>query len=159
MWRKVKLRGISPYLMDSLHGATQRSSYGDTPYHRAVRRMYDKPVPRSVVERCIEALHPPLGAMVVNGLDDNPILAFTPSCPFAIDIRPINFRGPDGSVQIFRPRFDEWTITFILGINLHVISGFRAREILDQAGKEVGIGELSPAQGGIFGRFVVDLWE
>lgn len=70
-------------------------------------------------------------------------------------------RNPNGgeAVAICRPRFDQWAITFRIDIDEHEIGENTIRDLVDKAGRRVGLGDFRPQRKGIFGQFVVERWE
>lgn len=70
-------------------------------------------------------------------------------------------RNPNGgeAVAICRPRFDEWSVTFSIDIDEHEIGENTIRELIDKAGRRVGLGDFRPQRKGIFGQFRVECWE
>ena len=69
-------------------------------------------------------------------------------------------RNPNGgeAVCIIRPRFDQWQIAFIIEVDQSLMSLSMARELIDIAGRRVGLLEFSPRHRGVFGCFVVTEW-
>ena len=70
-------------------------------------------------------------------------------------------RNPNGGegVAICRPRFDEWALSFRLDIDVAEIGENAIRDLVDKAGRRVGLGDFRPQRKGIFGQFVVECWE
>jgi hypothetical protein len=70
-------------------------------------------------------------------------------------------RNPNGgeAVAICRPRFDEWSFSFSIDIDEAEIGENTIRELIDKAGRRVGIGDFRPQRKGIFGQFVVERWD
>jgi len=64
-----------------------------------------------------------------------------------------------GRIPCHRPMFQEWEVTFTLDLDTTIISDDLLREVIDTAGKRVGLGDYRPARKGPFGRFVVTRWE
>ena len=58
-----------------------------------------------------------------------------------------------------RPRFDAWTLNFTLDVDADMFADTLVRELLDIAGKRIGLGDFRPARRGPFGRFVVTGWK
>ncbi len=60
-------------------------------------------------------------------------------------------------VQIGRPRLREWTATFTLIVDAEMYANVGVlREVIEHAGKLVGIGAWRPELKGPYGRFTVD---
>ena len=70
-------------------------------------------------------------------------------------------RNPNGgeAVCIIRPRFDAWQIAFTVEIDQNQMSVQTGRELIDIAGRRVGLLEFTPRHKGTFGTFVVTGWK
>lgn len=55
----------------------------------------------------------------------------------------------------YRPRFDNWELDFTIGLPDDQLPVSVIKEVLDQAGLYVGIGDYRPQKGGKFGKFMV----
>lgn len=64
-----------------------------------------------------------------------------------------------GAVAVCRPRFDRWQAKFSVQINETVVSREVALQILEDAGRRVGIGSFRVEKGGYFGQFEVLNWQ
>lgn len=78
---------------------------------------------------------------------------------FEVDSRPVVVPATGGRIVAHRPRFDEWSFSFSLTVDEQVFGEKLIRELIDDAGKKVGIGDFRPERKGWFGRFVVTKWE
>lgn len=69
--------------------------------------------------------------------------------------------NPNGNeaVAVVRPRFDQWTMTFHLVINEDQVPEAKIRELIDIAGRSIGLGDFRPARKGTFGRFKIVTWK
>lgn len=69
-------------------------------------------------------------------------------------------RNPNGgeAVCVIRPRFDQWEVRATLELDQDQMPMSMARELIDRAGRMVGIGDFRPQRRGSFGRFVVTSW-
>lgn len=69
--------------------------------------------------------------------------------------------NPNGNeaVAIVRPRFDSWSTTFHLLIDTAQVGEDKIRELVDIAGRAIGLGDFRPARKGVFGRFRVVRWD
>lgn len=76
-----------------------------------------------------------------------------------VDSRAVVIKATGGRVMRHRPMFDEWSINFQLRIDTDLVSERLMRDVLDDAGKLVGLGDFRPAKKGQFGRFSVTNWE
>jgi len=61
-------------------------------------------------------------------------------------------------VLIHRPMFDDWALEFNLIIDEEIIGSQFMREIVDDAGKRIGLGDWRPDLRGRYGKFVVTKW-
>ncbi len=79
--------------------------------------------------------------------------------PWEVDIQ--QGRNPNGgeAVCIIRPRFDEWEFRFAVEVDQSLMSLDMARELIDIAGRRVGLLEYSPRHRGTFGTFKVVEWK
>jgi hypothetical protein len=84
--------------------------------------------------------------------------------PFYIDLDAgkyeifrISVRNPmtNGRMMRERPRFDKWLATFEIILNDNQIDVSVMNEILEHAGKYVGIGDWRPEKKGMFGKFMI----
>jgi len=64
-----------------------------------------------------------------------------------------------GKVPSHRPRFDEWTIEFVMTVDTTMFGLDLTRAIVDDAGSKIGLCSRRPETKGPFGRFRVDRWE
>lgn len=76
-----------------------------------------------------------------------------------VDSRRCVIPATGGSIIRHRPRLDEWELTFTLEIDPGMFSEKFVRELVDDAGKKVGLGDFRPARKGPMGRFVVTNWK
>lgn len=75
-----------------------------------------------------------------------------------VDVRPICIPATGGRILRYRPRFDQWALTFTLQLLDADMTAGLARGILDDAGTKIGLGDFRPARKGPFGRFKVTTW-
>jgi hypothetical protein len=78
---------------------------------------------------------------------------------FEVDSRRVRIPATGGCVMRHRARLDTWQASFTLDVDATVFSTGFVRELLDDAGKKIGLGDYRPATRGPFGRFVVTRWE
>ena len=76
-----------------------------------------------------------------------------------IDSRPIVNQATKGRRIKKRPLFREWVLSFRLIVDEEDIPLEVLKEIIDLAGRRVGIGDYRPQKGGPFGRFMVTRFE
>jgi len=58
-----------------------------------------------------------------------------------------------------RPMLKEWALEFTIEYDENEIHKGTLKEIIDYAGRRVGIGDFRPSNGGPFGRFIVTKFE
>ena len=58
-------------------------------------------------------------------------------------------------IMRYRPRFDNWELEFTIRLLDDQLPVSVIKEVLDQAGLYVGIGDYRPQRGGKFGKFMV----
>lgn len=75
------------------------------------------------------------------------------------DSRAVVVPATGGRIMAHRPRFDEWAVKFTLDVDDSMFSEGVVRELVDLAGKRVGIGDFRPSRRGPFGRFKVTAWK
>ena len=78
---------------------------------------------------------------------------------FEVDARAVVVPATRGRVVRYRPRLDQWQLTFLLEWDETMLSWKEVRAVVDNAGSRVGIGDFRPERGGPFGRFVVVDWK
>lgn len=71
----------------------------------------------------------------------------------AIDKRSAVNRNIKGRVIVVRPKWIQWSAEFILSVDEDSISIDAIKQIIEYAGKYVGIGSFRPVNNGLFGRF------
>jgi hypothetical protein len=74
-----------------------------------------------------------------------------------VEFYPANAKGE--RVLCWRPVFDAWLIPFTMVIDDEYISVDTARELVDIAGRWIGLGTMRINHKGIYGAFVVSQWE
>lgn len=86
-------------------------------------------------------------------------LPIGPSAKWEVDSRSVVIPSTGGRIMAHRPRFDEWRLSFSLEIDETLFSEALVRELVDIAGKRIGLGDFRPERKGPFGRFRVDVWK
>lgn len=54
--------------------------------------------------------------------------------------------------------FDDWRLKFAIEVDQSVMSVQMARDLVDIAGRRIGLLEFTPRHKGTYGRFVVAEW-
>ena len=60
-----------------------------------------------------------------------------------------------GRMMVTRPRFDKWSCEFEIMLNDDSVPSDVMNELVEHAGKYVGIGDWRPDKKGMFGKFMV----
>jgi hypothetical protein len=87
---------------------------------------------------------------------DIPLISTT---PWEVDSRAIVNPSTGGRRLCHRPRFDVWSLSFTIEWDGSLINLKLLRQIIDDAGKRIGLGDFRPAKKGPFGRYVVTQWK
>jgi hypothetical protein len=77
--------------------------------------------------------------------------------PWSVDTRAVRIPSTGGRILCHRPSFNDWRLSFTLSVDTDLISAKLVREIVDAAGKRIGLGDFRPSCKGPFGKFVVTL--
>jgi hypothetical protein len=78
---------------------------------------------------------------------------------FEVDSRRVVNPSTRGAVLRHRARVDKWKTTFHLEVDDEIFSVDLIREIVDAAGKRIGLGDFRPSKKGVFGKFRVVGWD
>lgn len=78
--------------------------------------------------------------------------------PWKVDTRPVRIPSTGGRILAHRPMFDDWGLHFEVELDTTILNAKLLRQIVDDAGKRVGLGDFRPATKGPFGRFCVTRW-
>ena len=78
--------------------------------------------------------------------------------PWQVDTRAVRIPSTGGRILCHRPSFNDWRIKFTMEVDTSMITTKLAREIVDAAGKRIGLGDFRPSCKGPFGKFVVTQW-
>jgi len=86
--------------------------------------------------------------------------AILPLAPqnWEVDSRPVRMPSTGGRVIRHRPMFNQWKLKFHLSVDTELMDLKLLRDVVDAAGKRVGLGEFRPACKGMYGKFVVTNW-
>lgn len=80
------------------------------------------------------------------------------SQPWTVDTRAVRIPSTGGRILCHRPVFHDWKLSFALTLDTDVLPLRLLREIVDAAGKRIGLGDFRPACKGPFGKYVVTSW-
>ena len=78
--------------------------------------------------------------------------------PWRVDERPVRIPSTGGRILAYRPMFDDWTLSFTVKLDTAIVGPKLLRQIVDDAGARIGLGDFRPASNGPYGRFVVTKW-
>ncbi len=76
-----------------------------------------------------------------------------------VDTRAVRIPSTGGRILAHRPSFNDWGLSFSVELDTTIIHPKLFRELVDAAGKRIGLGDFRPACKGPFGKFVVTRWE
>lgn len=79
--------------------------------------------------------------------------------PWTVDTRPVRIPSTGGRILCHRPCFQDWELEFTLLVDTDMLSVKLLREIVDAAGKRIGLGDFRPDCKGPFGKFCVVRWK
>lgn len=91
-------------------------------------------------------------------IDELEIPIETPN-QWEVDTRAVRIPSTGGRILAHRPCFHDWSLQFTLELDEEVMDCKLLREIVDTAGKRIGLGDFRPDCKGPFGKFVVDTWD
>lgn len=77
---------------------------------------------------------------------------------WSVDTRPVRIPVTGGRILRHRPIFHDWEIAFDVELDTEIMSVSLLRQIVDAAGKRIGLGDFRPDRRGPFGKFVVTSW-
>lgn len=79
--------------------------------------------------------------------------------PWKVDTRAVRIPATGGRILAHRPMFDDWRLEFTLRLETHICGVKLLRQIVDDAGSRIGLGDFRPATKGPYGKFSVTKWE
>ena len=77
---------------------------------------------------------------------------------YEVDRRAVVNPSTGGRIVRTRPKLTTWQVQFALEYDDTLLSEKEVREILDNAGRRVGLLDFRPERKGPFGRFMVTAW-
>lgn len=78
--------------------------------------------------------------------------------PWTVDTRAVRIPSTGGRILAHRPMFQDWSLSFTCNLDTRILGERVLRDIIDDAGNRIGLGDFRPATKGPFGRFVVTSW-
>lgn len=179
---EVVIAALSPMMMDridesALRGGSSGATKGDEgdPREVAERKIYTDlegniVVPTSNLLRCLidvgkwfkvgrKQVTTKDSSMVTAciGIDPVPFIPLKYREPWEVDTRPI--RMLTGIRLADRPMFHDWSLAFTITLEDDLMTVKLLRDLVDAAGRRVGIGPFRPDRKGPFGKFAVTKWE
>jgi len=76
-----------------------------------------------------------------------------------VDARGIVNQATKGRHICYRPILDDWNFTFTIDLDEKECQVKTARELIDRAGRAIGIGVMRPSRKGRYGQFKVVHWQ
>jgi hypothetical protein len=76
-----------------------------------------------------------------------------------VDMRPIRNPTTGGRRLCYRPMFLDWSLSFTMQLDTELLGVKMLREIVDAAGKRIGLDDFRPACKGPYGKYVVNSWK
>jgi hypothetical protein len=78
--------------------------------------------------------------------------------PWRVDTRAVRIPSTGGRILAHRPMFDDWKLEFEADLDESIIGEKIFRQVVDDAGKRIGLGDFRPACKGPYGKFLVVHW-
>lgn len=182
---KVRIQGVSPLLMNRFtEEAEAASSAGHStvsagdrggPREQAERTAYKDTegnlfIPGPNVFACIieagkfhkagkSKITTQTSSLVPAGVTIDELTLPLGTKSFEVDSRRIVNPATKGARLRHRARLDSWAVSFTMQVDQELFSAALLRQLVDDAGKKVGLGDYRPAKRGPFGRFVVVEWK
>jgi hypothetical protein len=78
--------------------------------------------------------------------------------PWKVDTRAVRIPSTGGRILAHRPMFDDWRLSFTVDLDTSILGEKLFRQIVDDAGKRIGLGDFRPQCKGPYGRFHVQHW-
>lgn len=180
----VRIQGVTPLLMNrfseeaELQVSSGRSKVGvgkqATPREAAAKKAYTLPdgtlyIPGPNIFSCMiqagkfhkvgkSKLTTTRSSLLPAGVTLQEIACPLDTKDFEVDSRSVVIPATGGRVMAHRPRLDKWSVAFTLEVDDSMFDASLIREVLDDAGSKVGLGDFRPDRKGPFGRFKVVEW-
>jgi hypothetical protein len=78
--------------------------------------------------------------------------------PWTVDTRPVRIPATGGRILCHRPCFHDWALSFTVLCDETMMPLKLLRQLVDDAGRRIGLGDFRPDCKGPFGKFVVTKW-
>ncbi len=82
----------------------------------------------------------------------------TPLTHFCVDSRPVTNAATKGRILAHRPRFNHWSLRFVIRVNELLLEPDFVKNLMIEGGEQLGIGTFRIEKGGPFGSFTVVEW-
>jgi len=79
--------------------------------------------------------------------------------PWRVDTRAVVIPSTKGRILTHRPMFDDWSLEFEIDLDETMLNVKLLRDVIDDAGKRIGLGDFRPARKGPYGKFSVVQWQ
>jgi hypothetical protein len=79
--------------------------------------------------------------------------------PWRVDTRAVRIPATGGRILCHRPMFDDWALRFTANVDTKIITVKLLRDVIDDAGARIGLGDFRPSTKGPFGKFKVTSWK
>ena len=76
-----------------------------------------------------------------------------------VDSRPVRIPATGGRIIRHRAKFNDWKLNFTLNLDTELLAPKMLREIVDAAGKRIGLGDFRPQTKGPYGKYVITDWK
>jgi hypothetical protein len=77
---------------------------------------------------------------------------------WTVDTRAVRIPATGGRILCHRPMFNDWRLELVGVLDETQLRESLFRQIVDDAGNRIGLGDFRPATKGPYGRFRVDSW-
>ena len=98
-------------------------------------------------------------SLIPAGLSVTEIVCPLGTKEFEVDSRSVVIPATGGRIMCHRPRLDSWGCDFTLEVDDDMFHPDFVREIVEDAGRKVGLGDFRPARKGPFGKFAITGWK
>ena len=182
----ITIQGKSPLLMNKFTDAAQLAATlgtssavranTETPQNMAESRLYTADdgtigIPQPNLFRCIidSGKFSKIGRVKVTTQKSSLIPACLEIDPlfiplkheqaWTVDSRPVRNPSTGGRFLAYRPCFPDWELSFTATLDTEMMGEVLFRDIVDNAGSKIGLGDFRPDTKGPFGKFLVTRWE
>ena len=184
---KISIQGVTPLICNkftdaaalSASSGTRSSAVGadrGTPISIATSKLYiglggNVMIPQPNILRCIvdgglfhkagkSKITTLKGSMLYSCFDiEGAEIPIIHSQPWKVDTRAVRIPSTGGRILAHRPMFDDWRLDFVAHLDTSILAERLLRDIVDDAGKRIGLGDFRPSTKGPYGRFNVVHWE